>query len=107
MRGGDILFLGTVFPDPHSRLGRGNLPREGIHHTQTDAVNRNTVRECPLQDELESRVFRESVCTAYFEGSFEFEEDGLIDENFSSLCAEESDFVFCQLDLFSWSTPSD
>ena len=45
--------------------------------------------------------------TAYFEGCFEFEEDGLVDENFSSLCAEESDFVFCQLDLFSWSTPSD
>jgi hypothetical protein len=44
--------------------------------------------------------------TAYFEGCFEFEEDGLVDENFSSLCAEESDFVFCQLDLFSWSTPS-
>ena len=44
--------------------------------------------------------------TAYFEGCFEFEEDGLVDENFSSLCAEESDFVFRQLDLFSWSTPS-
>jgi hypothetical protein len=44
--------------------------------------------------------------TAYFEGCFEFEEDGLVDENFSSFCAEESDFVFCQLDLFSWSIPS-
>src|SRR5271154_6637060 len=54
MPGGDILFPGTVFPDPRSRLGRGNLPPEGIHRTQTDAVNRNTVRECRLQAELES-----------------------------------------------------
>jgi hypothetical protein len=34
-------------------------------------------------------------CTAYFKWGFEFEEDGLVDENFSGFCAEESDFVFC------------
>jgi hypothetical protein len=45
--------------------------------------------------------------TADFEGCLEFEEDGLIDENFSSLCAEKPDFVLCQLDLFAWSAPSD
>jgi len=61
MPGGDILFLGTVFPGPHSRLGRGNLPREGIHRTQTDAVNRNTVHECPLQDELEMKFTVEGL----------------------------------------------
>jgi len=61
MPGGDILFLGTVFPGPHSRLGRGNLPREGIHRTQTDAVNRNTVRECPLHDKIRITVIVEGV----------------------------------------------
>jgi hypothetical protein len=45
----DRLFLTTVFPDPHNRLGKDNLPREEIHRTQIDVTNRNTVHECPLQ----------------------------------------------------------
>ena len=45
----DILFLTTVFPDPRNRLGKDNLPREEIHHTQIDVTNRNTVHEYPLQ----------------------------------------------------------
>ena len=44
----DILFLMTASPDPHNRLGRGNLPLVGIHRIQIDEVNRNTVHECPL-----------------------------------------------------------
>ena len=38
----------TVSPDPRNRLGRDNLLRVGIHHTQISEVNRNTVHECPL-----------------------------------------------------------
>ena len=44
----DILFLMTVFPDPRNRLGKGNLLREEIPHTQIDVTNRNIVHECPL-----------------------------------------------------------
>jgi hypothetical protein len=51
-------------------------------------------------------MYLERGDTADFERCFEFEEDGLINENFSGLCAEEPDLVFCQLDLFTGSAPS-
>ena len=38
---------------------------------------------------------------------FQFEEDGLIDEDFTGLCAQETDLVLLQLNLLAWSIASD
>lgn len=43
-----------------------------------------------------------SRLTTDLDGSFEFEEDGLVDEDFSRLGAQELDLVLLQLDLFPW-----
>jgi hypothetical protein len=45
--------------------------------------------------------------SADLDRSFEFEQDGLGDENLSSLCAKVLDFVFLKLDGFSRSVTTD
>jgi hypothetical protein len=47
------------------------------------------------------------VRTADLDGSFEFEEDRLVDEDLAGLCAEELDLVLLQLDLLAGAVASD
>lgn len=103
-----IVYLGR-----HSLRGRGSWLREGIHRIRTGGANRNIDREYHLCITFEISFDRgeglitECRRTADFDWCFEFEEDGLVDEDFSCLCAKELDLVFCQLHLLSRSVTSD
>ena len=45
---------------------------------------------------------RKTVLTAYLDGSLELEQDGLVDKNFSRLCAQILYLVLLQLDRLAW-----
>jgi hypothetical protein len=62
----------------------------GICRGRRGAINRGTVRECLLSG---------GSVTAYFEGRFQLEEDGLLHEYFLALVAESLDLAFQEVDL--------
>ena len=98
----------TACLDRHSRPRTGSLLPVGSRRIQTSATGRSTARECRL--ESVSRWVRAQTLglgkvfalTANLDGSFELEQDRLVDKDLARFCAQKLDLVLLQLDLFPW-----
>lgn len=82
----------------------------GIRHIRRVAKGRNIVRGCRLDDgggekfdeHLRKKTWSDgNKPTANLDRGLQFEQNGLVDENFPCFCTQVFDFVLCQLDWLS------
>lgn len=93
----------------HSLLGRDSWLLVGTRHTRTVATDRSIDHGYRLEW-WHRRVISDSsescrpckTRTANLYGSFQFKQNGLVDENFTGFRAEVLDFVLLELDGLSW-----
>src|SRR6266545_2064093 len=105
MQGGGRWFRVIAFLCLRSRRERGNWLLEGTRHTQRAEEGRNIGRECHLRitgvehTKLAPKFFYKHTTNLYW--CLQLEQDGLVYEDFSCLCAEILDFVLRQLHRLS------
>src|ERR1700722_6566901 len=84
-------------PYPHNPQGTSNWRLGGSLRIQTVVINHNIDHECHLSQS-------QRLNTANFDWSLQFKQNGLFQEDLTRTQAQVSDLIFCQLDLFSWTT---
>lgn len=101
---GPETHLNSAFHDRHNRPRTGNLLQVGSRRIRTIcwSVVSPGVWTRKIQDAPQQVIILPMYISAYLNGSFQLEQDRLVDEDLSRFGAEVFNFVLLELNGFSW-----